>query len=111
MSRAHALLKDANSAAADAFAAARAQRLLGHCLTGWTAAVIVGQSARSAAQQLLQRVWLQVLTADWRDTVGSSRELKSWAWISWKQAVLQQQVCPHLMPTAYTLDILMAAQE
>lgn len=89
--RAHALLKDANNASADAFAAARTQRLLGHCLAGWTAAVVVGQSARSAAEELLQRVWMQLMVADWRTTTVCSRGFKAAVMVAWREAVLQQQ--------------------
>ncbi|KAF8057761.1 CSC1-like protein [Scenedesmus sp. PABB004] len=74
--RAEALLEDAAEASADAFAAARHQRLAAHCIAGWTATVLVRGSARAAAASLLQRAWLRGLLAAWAVAarVGRAKE-------------------------------------
>lgn len=93
--RARALLKEVNNAAAESFAAQRTKRLLGHCVAGWTAAVVVGKSARCAAQQQLQKVWLQSVLHNWRATARTSRDLKREILAAWHQEVLQRQVSLH----------------
>jgi hypothetical protein len=86
--RAQHLLDDA----ADDFAAQRMQRLLAHCLAGWTAAVLVRCSARAAACQLLQRVWAGQLLADWRAVVKLGRPAKVQLLAAWREAAAEQRV-------------------
>jgi hypothetical protein len=86
------LLDDAAAAAADDFAAQRMQRLLAHCLAGWTAAVLVRGSARAAACQLLQWVWAGQLLADWRAAVQLGRPAKAQLLAAWREAAAMQQV-------------------
>jgi uncharacterized membrane protein YbaN (DUF454 family) len=79
-------------AAADVFAAARQQRLKGHCLAGWTAAVIVGMSARSAAVQLLQTVWQQQLLQDWKEVAAICKQVKATTLSAWREVAAAAQV-------------------
>jgi hypothetical protein len=94
--RAQHLLDDAADAAADDFAAQRMQRLLAHCLAGWTAAVLVRGSARAAACQLLQRVWAGQLLADWRAAVQLERPAKAQLLAAWKEVAAEQRVSEQL---------------
>lgn len=90
--RAQHLLDDAADAAATDFAAQRMQRLLAHCLAGWTAAVLVRGSARAAACQLLERVWAGQLLADWRLAAQLSRPAKAQLLAAWRDAAAEQRV-------------------
>ncbi|WIA31312.1 hypothetical protein OEZ86_002214 [Tetradesmus obliquus] len=89
--RAQHLLDDAADAAATDFAAQRMQRLLAHCLAGWTAAVLVRGSARAAACQLLERVWAGQLLADWRLAAQLSRPAKAQLLAAWRDAAAEQR--------------------
>jgi hypothetical protein len=82
----------ANTAAAASFAAARQQRLLSHCWSGWSAAVVVGSSARSAATQLLERVLQRQVLRDWRLVALSDRAQKQEVLRAWGSQVQEQQV-------------------
>jgi hypothetical protein len=86
------LLREANRASADAFAATRQQRLLSHCWSGWTAAVVVGSSARSAAIQLLQRAVKRQLLTDWRLLALADRGTKQEVMRAWSAQVQEHQV-------------------
>jgi len=90
--QARQLLQDASAASADTFAAARKHRLLSHCWAGWTAAVLVGSSARSAATQLLQRVVQREVLLDWQQLVLTDRTMKQQVLRAWNSQVQQQQV-------------------
>jgi hypothetical protein len=86
------LMLESTLAAADVFAAARQQRLKGHCLAGWTAAVIVGMSARSAAVQLLQTVWQQQLLQDWKEVAAICKQVKATTLSAWREVAAAAQV-------------------
>jgi hypothetical protein len=86
------LRQAANTAAAASFAAARQQRLLSHCWSGWSAAVVVGSSARSAATELLQRVLQRHVLRDWRLVALADRALKQEVLRAWGSQVQEQQV-------------------
>eukprot|EP00775_Hariotina_reticulata_P012486 gene12486-12620_t len=83
---------EADLAAADVFAAARQQRLLSHCVAGWTAAVVVGGSARSAAVQLLQAVWQQQLLQDWKEVAAACQQIRSGTFTAWREATVEAKV-------------------
>jgi hypothetical protein len=90
--RARLLLADAAVAAADTFVAARQQRLVSHCWSGWTAAVVVGTSARSAAMGLLRRAHKRQLLRDWRAAACSRRQQRRSVLAEWRAAVQEEQV-------------------
>jgi hypothetical protein len=86
------LLADAATASADAFAAARQQRLLSHCWSGWTAGVLVGASARCAAVELLQRAVQRQVLYDWRAAAAGARAGRQEVVAAWRTATQLQQV-------------------